>query len=109
MNLVSRLLRAAAILAVFVFASGFRGCGGYEAVTKGGMPKQIRTVAVPPFQNLALRYRIGERFTRAVSNEMIRRGHGLRVQSEREGADAVVEGVIRSFYFAGVLLDKSGR
>ena len=109
MNLGRTFWRAAAILAVFVFASGFRGCGGYEAVTKGGLPKQIRTVAVPPFQNLALRYRVGERFTRAVSDELIRRGHGLRVQGEREGADAVVEGIIRNFYFSGVLLDRNGR
>ena len=109
MNLGSRLLRAAAILAVFVFASGFRGCGGYEAVTKGGMPKQIRTVAVPPFQNQALRYKIESRFTDAVANEIIHRGHGLRVQSGREGADAVVDGVVKSFNFSGVLLDERGR
>ncbi len=109
MNLVGKLWRVAAVAAVFVFASGFRGCGGYEAVTRGGMPKQIKTVAVPPFQNLALRYRIGGRFTRAVMDELIRRGHGLRVQGDREGADAVVEGVIRNFYFSGVLLDQNGR
>jgi hypothetical protein len=107
MNLPRRLLRAAAILFVFVAASGFRGC--YEPVTKGGMPRQIKTVAVPPFQNLALRYRVESRFTRAVTDELIRRGKGLRVQSEREGADAVIDGLIRSFYFSGVLLDKNGR
>jgi hypothetical protein len=105
----AKLLRALALALVFIATSGFRGCGGYEAVTKSGMPKGIRTVAVPPFQNLALRYKIESRFTRAVMEELIRRGHGLRVQSEREGADAVVDGVIRNFYFSGVLLDRNGR
>ena len=99
--------RAAAILLVFATASGFRGC--YEPVTKSGMPKHIRTVAVPPFQNLALRFKVETRFTEAVMGELIRRGHGLRVQSEREGADAVVDGVIRNFYFSGVLLDQNAR
>ncbi len=69
----------------------------------------IKTIAVPAFQNQALRYRIETRFTDAVMNEVIRRGKGLRVQSEPEGADAVVDGVIKSFGFDGVLLDTRGR
>ncbi|MFN2599381.1 MAG: LPS assembly lipoprotein LptE [Pyrinomonadaceae bacterium] len=109
MSLSRRIVRAGAVVALALVASGWRGCGGYEAVTKGGLPKQIRTVAVPPFQNQALRYKIESRFTGAVMQELIRRGHGLRVQPEREGADAVVDGVIRNFYFSGVLLDRNGR
>jgi hypothetical protein len=31
------------------------------------------------------------------------------VQGQREGADAVIEGVIKKFYFGGVLLDDKGR
>jgi len=31
------------------------------------------------------------------------------VQSEREGADAVIAGVVKSFGFSGVLLDDKGR
>jgi hypothetical protein len=107
MIVARKLARVASLLLVALVASGFRGC--YEPVTKSGLPKQVRTVAVPPFQNLALRYKIESRFTRAVADELIRRGHGLRVQSEREGADAVIDGLIRSFYFSGVLLDKNGR
>jgi hypothetical protein len=107
MTVARKLARAAALLVVALGATGFRGC--YEPVTKSGMPKHIRTVAVPPFQNQALRFKIESRFTEAVANELIRRGHGLRVQSEREGADAVVDGVIRNFYFSGVLLDRDAR
>jgi len=33
----------------------------------------------------------------------------LRVQGSREGADAVIEGVIKSFSYGGVLLDDRGR
>jgi hypothetical protein len=109
MNVSRKIARAVVVLVVALCASGFRGCGGYEAVNESGLPKQIKTVAVPPFQNQALRYKIESRFTEAVANELIRRGHGLRVQSEREGADAVVDGVIRNFYFSGVLLDRNGR
>ena len=109
MRLRRRIVRAGAVVALALVASGWRGCGGYEAVTKGGLPARIKTVAVPPFQNQALRYRVESRFTEAVMQELVRRGHGLRVQSEREGADAVVDGAIRNFYFSGVLLDREGR
>ena len=56
-----------------------------------------------------MRYRVESRFTEAVTKEIIRRGNGLRVQGSRDGADAVVEGMIRDFTFSGVLLDRNGR
>ncbi len=107
MSSMRKLWQGAAVLVVLACVSGFTEC--YKAVSKSGLPTHIRTVAVPAFQNQALRYKIESRFTEAVSNEIIRRGHGLRVQSEPEGADAVVDGVIRSFSFSGVLLDERGR
>ncbi|HEX8708792.1 MAG TPA: LPS assembly lipoprotein LptE [Pyrinomonadaceae bacterium] len=102
---VQKIWRAAAFAAMFMFVTGFAEC--YKPVTKNQLPTRIRTVAVPAFQNEALRYKVESRFTEAVINEIIRRGRGLRVQGEREGADAVIDGVIRSFSFSGVLLDKS--
>ena len=96
-----------ALATMLFFVTGFAEC--YKPVTKNQLPTRIRTVAVPAFQNQALRYKIEHRFTEAVINEIVRRGRGLRVQGEREGADAVVDGVIKSFNFSGVLLDERGR
>src|SRR4051812_15915617 len=96
-----KLLRAVGLACLFLFASGFRGC--YKPVTKSGLPAHVKTVAVPAFQNQALRYRVESRFTDAVMREILRRGKGLRVQSETKGADAVVDGTIKSFAFYGVL------
>lgn len=101
------VIRLSALLVVLLFVSGFAEC--YKPVTKNQLPSRIKTVAVPAFQNNALRYKIQSRFTEAVVNELIHRGRGLRVQGEREGADAVIEGVIKSFSYAGVLLDDKGR
>ena len=97
----------AALAAVVLSASGFRGC--YKPVGRAGLPPHIRTIAVPAFQNQALRYKVETRFTEAVMNEIIRRGKGLRVQSDPKGADAVVDGTIKGFSFYGVLLDSRGR
>jgi len=90
-----------------LFVTGFAEC--YKPVTKNQLPARIKTVAVPAFQNNALRYRIEHRFTKAVLEELIHRGRGLRVQGDREGADAVIEGIIKSYQFTGVLLDDKGR
>ena len=103
------ILRAFALLGAVVLASGYTDC--YKPVTNSGLPKNVRTVAVPAFQfeTQGLRYRVEGRFTEAVSREIIRRGNGLKVQASKIGADAVIEGSIRSFGFSGVLLDREGR
>lgn len=102
-----KILRAVVVAGLFVFASGFRGC--YKPVTKSGLPEHVHAVAVPAFQNQALRYKVESRFTEAVMNEIIRRGKGLTVRSDPKGADAVVDGTIKNFAFYGVLLDSRGR
>jgi hypothetical protein len=104
---VRKMWRVLALAALVLGATGFRGC--YKPVKRSGLPSHIRTVAVPAFENRALRFKVETRFTEAVIDEIIRRGKGLRVQSEREGADAVIDGIIKEFNFSGVLLDSRGR
>src|SRR5919199_1974150 len=106
---MTKLLRVSLFILMLAFVSGFAEC--YKPVTKNQLPARIKTVAVPAFQmeSQALRYKIESRFTEAVMKELVHRGRGLRVQGEREGADAVIDGVIKSFNFSGVLLDSRGR
>lgn len=104
-----KYLRLLLITSAFLLFTGFTDC--YKPVTNSGLPKNIKTVAVPAFQfePKGLRYRVESRFTDAVTREIIRRGNGLKVQGSRAGADAVLEGTIRDFSFSGVLLDSEGR
>ena len=106
---MNKVLRVVVLITMVSFVSGFYDC--YKPVTKNQLPARIKTVAVPAFQmeSRALRYKIESRFTDAVMKELVHRGRGLRVQGSREGADAVIEGVIKSFNFGGVLLDDKGR
>jgi hypothetical protein len=104
---MAKVVRFSAFVGMLLFLCGFAEC--YKPVTKNQLPSRIRTVAVPAFQNSALRYKIESRFTGAVIDELIHRGRGLRVQGDREGADAVIEGIIKSFSVSGVLLDDKGR
>lgn len=104
-----KFIKAAFIVLLFLSASGFREC--YKPVTNSGLPKNIKTIAVPAFQFEVegARYRVESRFTEAVTKEIIKRGRGLEVQGSTENADAVIDGTIRNFNFYGVLLDREGR
>lgn len=102
-----KIFRAVALVGAALCLSGFTEC--YKPVRKSGLPAHVKTVAVPAFQNDAARYKVESRFADAVAREIIKRGKGLRVQSDAEGADIVIDGVIKEFNFWGVLLDSRGR
>ena len=88
---MTKLPRIFSFALLLLFVSGFSEC--YKPVTKNQLPTHIRTVAVPAFQNDALRYKLESRFTGAVIDELIHRGRGLKVQGDREGADGAGAGV----------------
>jgi outer membrane lipopolysaccharide assembly protein LptE/RlpB len=96
---------------LLVFAAGLLTiCCGYRAGGTGaGLPKHIRTIAVPAFQNASLQYRVEQRFTRAVMDELLRRGRRIRVTSNPQGADAILAGNVRSFSQGAGILDQTGR
>src|SRR5260370_14732917 len=106
---MGKVVRVSSFALMLLFVCGFAEC--YKPVTKNQLTSRIHTVAVPACQmeSNGLRYKCESRFSGVVMRELVQRGRGLRVQGEREGADAVVEGVIRIFSFGGVLLDDKGR
>jgi hypothetical protein len=106
--MVKRTLKAIFFVGLLLAVSGFRECYG-PAGRGSGLPKHIKTLAIPPFQNPSLRYKVEQRFTSAVVDEVIRRSRSLKVVSTPEGADAVMNGAIRSFGFRPVLIDDLGR
>jgi hypothetical protein len=86
------------------------GVCGYKTAGKGqGLPASIKTVAVPVFKNSSQTYRVEQRFTNAVMEEITKRARALHVTTNPDGADAVLSGDIRSFRAAGTILDDQGR
>ena len=87
---------------------GYTEC--YKPAGQGsGLPKHIKTLAIPPFQNPSLRYKVEQRFTSAMIDEALRRARSLNVVSTPEGADAVMIGTVKNFSFRPVLIDDLGR
>ena len=77
-------------------------CGYHPVKTGSSLPPYIKTIAIPTFRNSSLSYRVEQRFTLAVMEEMLRRGRRLDVTSNPEGADAVLTGDIRRFRTQGL-------
>lgn len=95
------------LLAALSLAAG--PCGYHRAGRGRNLPKDVRVIAVPAFKNTSLRYRVEQRFTEAVMDEILRRDRRLTVTSTPERADVVLRGDIKGFNVAGVLLDDTGR
>ncbi len=94
--------------ALLLLSSGYTEC--YKPAGRGdGLPKHIKTLAIPAFQNPSLRFKVEQRFTSAMFDEVVRRSRSLNVVSTAEGADAVMLGTIKSFGFRHVLLNDFGR
>jgi hypothetical protein len=93
---------------LLLLTSSFTEC--YKPAGRGdNLPKHIKTLAIPAFQNPSLRFKVEQRFTSAMIDEVIRRGRSLNVVSTPEGADAVMLGTIQNFFLRPVLLDDFGR
>ena len=90
-------------------AAGAAGCGYKRVGSDSVLSKEFRTIAVPTFANPSLRYRVEQRFTDAVTSELLRRNRRLRVSADQEKADLVLTGEIKDMRSGGALLDDTGR
>ena len=97
------------LLLVVLLALTADVCGYKRAGQGNSLPKNIKILAVPIFQNSSLKYRVEQRFTKAVMEEILKRARGLHVTTNTDGADAVLSGDIRSFRAGGTILDQQGR
>ena len=96
------------LLALLVLSAA--GCG-YRMANRAvpGLPRTIRSIAVPTFQNETFRFKIEQTLTAAVIRELLTRT-SYRVQSQEEGSDALLRGVVTAIYSSPIVFDpNSGR
>ena len=93
---------------LLIVTTGFTEC--YRPAGRGDwLPRHIRTIGIPPFQNQTQRFKVEQRFTGALIDEVLRRARSLSVIPTDENADAVLQGTIRNYNLRPVLLDDFGR
>lgn len=71
------------------------GCGYHTAGHVVTIPQDVHTIAIPAFVNQTQTYRIEQRLTAAVVQEMIARTH-YNVVNQEADADAVLRGTVLS-------------
>lgn len=99
--------RAAGLLALLALTLP-AGCG-YALVGKGSsLPESVRVVQFTTLENQTQRVGLEQRFSAEIARELASRGR-FKVQSEAEGADAVLEGTVTGFHLFPVAFDNQGR
>jgi TolB-like protein len=104
---VSRPAACAALLVALATATscGYRLSG---ANANPAIPASLKVVAVIPFENQTKRPEIEQRVTEEVARELSKRG-GYRVITDRDAADALLEGAVVGFDTRPVQFNNQGR
>jgi hypothetical protein len=99
-----------AFFAVPVLLSCFTtGCGYHVAGTTNLLPTDIHTIAVTPWNNIGVQYKLSNLIAEALTREMISRTR-YRIVSDPAQADAVLSGAVASMSSTASIADPvSGR
>jgi TolB-like protein len=93
---------------VIAAAAAAHGCGYHLAGTGTFLPKNIKTIAVAPFENRTGRSEIEVRTTEAVARELSRHG-SVKIVTDKSAADAYLEGAVTDFHTTPVQFNAEGR
>ena len=78
---------------------------GYHVAGQGDLvPKSIQTIAIPPFANATVQYKLTDRLSEAITREFIARTH-YQVIHDAQEADAVLRGSVLNFIAFPILID----
>jgi hypothetical protein len=95
---------AASLIALATVSCGYHTAGHGDL-----LPKTIRTVAIPAFGNITVRYKLTDRLPEAIAREFITRTR-YRVVSDPNQADMILSGAVNNYSSFPTTLDpKTGR
>jgi outer membrane lipopolysaccharide assembly protein LptE/RlpB len=80
------------------------GCGYHLSNHVHALPPDVKVIAVSGFRNQTLSPRLSQLMTAAMARELIQRTR-YRIQSQRAGSDAVLEGTVLSLATTPVTFD----
>jgi TolB-like protein len=79
-------------------------CGYHEGGQGDLIPKTVKTIAVPPFRNRTIQYRLNDSIPNAIIHEFKARTK-YQIVNDASGADVVLEGEIANAYAVPVVSD----
>lgn len=83
---------------------GLSSCGYHAAGHADLLPKTIKTISVPAFENITTRYKLTDRLPEAISREFIARTR-YRIVSNPGAADAVLRGAVINYFSSPTIFD----
>jgi outer membrane lipopolysaccharide assembly protein LptE/RlpB len=103
------LSAAALVLAPLALtAAALAGCGYALVGRASNIPQDIESVYLPAFENRTQRPQVEQFLTRAVADELVKRGR-FRLVNAEDGADARLSGSVVGFGSTPVAFDPDGR
>ncbi len=81
-------------------------CGYHVAGQANLVPKTVHTVAVPPFGNATVRYKLNDLLPEAISRELISRTK-YQIINDPTQADAVLRGTVINYLAYPTLIDQA--
>jgi len=85
------------------------GCGYHVAGKADLMPAAIHTIAITPFANRTIQYKLAQRLSADITREFISRTR-YKIVTDPKTADAVLEGAVLNFVSYPIIADQaSGR
>jgi hypothetical protein len=84
------------LLAVLPAAILLSGCGYHVTGHADTVPAKVKTIAIPTFKNLTVRYRLSEQLPAAITREFISRTH-FQIVTDESQADAVLRGAVTNY------------
>jgi lipopolysaccharide assembly LptE-like protein len=91
-----RLAKRFRPLAWCLLPAAFSACGYHVSGHASLLPKNIKTIAVPAFANVTVRYKLSDRLSRDITREFIARTR-YTVVADPKDADAVLTGSVNNF------------
>ena len=80
------------------------GCGYHVAGTTNLLPAEIHTIAVTPFRNASIQFKLSDYLTESVSREMITRTR-YKIVADPAQADAVLSGAVANMFSSATVAD----
>ena len=91
---------------LFVPLLALSSCGYHVAGQANLVPKTVHTVAVPPFANATVRYKLSDLLPEAIGRELISRTK-YQIINDPTQADAVLRGTVINYLAYPTLIDQA--
>src|SRR5262249_28102735 len=89
-----------------VVAIALSGCGYHVAGTTNLLPSEVHTIAVVPWNNISMQYKLADYLAESVSRELITRTR-YKVIADPSKADAVLSGSVVNLISGAAVADQA--